>query len=243
MEETITAAPLEPSGRTAYPRVALFDLDGTLIDSLPDITLAVAELLATENLAALDEPHVRTMVGHGVKPLVRRAFAAHERILTEEEFHTMLARMAEIYPRHLTGRTRLMPGALECLDHLSAAGCAVALVTNKRRTAATRVLEHFGLSDRFSMVTGEYERPTGLSLKPAADMLLFTLARLDVQPRDAIMVGDSSADIMSGRAAGVFSIGVRNGYSAQPLETFEPDAIIDTLAELPSALDAWRQRA
>jgi phosphoglycolate phosphatase len=243
MEAATPAAPLAMALGPLSPRVALFDLDGTLIDSLPDITVAVAELLATENLAPLEESQVRAMVGHGLKPLVERAFAARERILTEEELHAMLARMAEIYPRHLTGRTRLMPGVLDCLDRLSAAGCAVALVTNKRHTAATRILEHFGLLDRFSIVTGEHERPTGLSPKPSADMLLFTLARLDVSPRDAIMVGDSSADIMSGRAARVFSIGVRNGYSVQPLETFEPDAIIDTLVDLPSALAAWRQRA
>lgn len=243
MDDTITRPALELAQGTRYPRAVLFDLDGTLIDSLPDITLAVAELLATEKLAALEETRVREMVGHGVKPLVARAFAARERHLDEVELEIMLARMVEIYPRHLTGSTRLMPGVADCLDHLSAAGCAIALVTNKRYTAATKVLEHFGLSNRFDMVTGEYERPTGLSLKPSADMLLFTLARMDMLPRDAIMVGDSGADIAAGRAAGVFSVAVRNGYSAIPLETFEPDAIIDTLLELPSALDAWRHRA
>ena len=227
--------------QNAMPRAALFDLDGTLIDSVPDITLAVGELMAASGLAAFTESEVRVMVGHGLRPLVRRAFAAHDRELSADDFERQIVLMSEIYPRHLTGRTRLMPYASEALDALESRGTMLALVTNKLQSAANSVLAHFGLSERFRVILGDQARPNGLAPKPAPDMLQFTLARLATHARDAIMIGDSAADIGAAKAAGVFSVGLRNGYSNVPLETLEPDIVIDSLADMDVALDAWRQ--
>ena len=225
----------------AWPRAALFDLDGTLIDSVPDITLAVAELMATEDLAPFDEADVRIMVGHGLRVLVRRALDARGRTPDPAEFEAVIDRMLEIYPRHLTGRTTLLPGVVECLDSLAAADCAVAVVTNKIQSAATTVLGHFGLSDRFTIILGDQEGLSDLAPKPEPDMLLHTLSAVGVEPADAVMVGDSGADVAAARAAGVFSVAVRGGYCNEPLEELNPDVVIDSLLDFPTAVEAWRR--
>lgn len=233
--------PLVRRTPTAFPRAVLFDLDGTLIDSVPDITLAVAELMATEGLDPFPEADVRVMVGHGLRVLVQRALKARGRDLEPAAFDAVIARMLEIYPRHLTGRTALLPGVVDCLAGLRANGCVLGLVTNKMQTASVTVLEHFGLSEHFVVIIGDQVRPSGLAPKPKPDMLLFALSRMKVAPRDAIMVGDSAADMELAAHAGIFSVAVRNGYSNVPLETLDPGIIIDTLADMPKAIEAWRR--
>jgi len=212
-----------------------------LIDSVPDITLAVAELMATEGLEPFAEADVRAMVGHGLRVLVRRALAARGRVPSPAEFEIVVGRMLEIYPRHLTGRTTLLPGVVECLDTLAAADCAVALVTNKLQSAAATVLDHFGLSDRFSIILGDQEGLSDLAPKPEPDMLLHAISFVGVGPADALMVGDSEADMASARAAGVFSVAVRGGYCSEPIEDLEPDVVIDSLLGLADAVEAWRR--
>ncbi|MEQ1899173.1 MAG: HAD-IA family hydrolase [Devosia sp.] len=235
-------SPQRPRTAKDMPHAVLFDLDGTLVDSVPDITLAVAELMATEDLAPFPETDVREMVGHGVRPLVARAFAARGRALDPDALRRMVERMVGIYPRHLTGRTTLMPGAMDCLNELSARGCAMAVVTNKLQGPANTVLAHFGLTEYFGVILGDQARPSGLATKPQPDMLLFALSRLGVTQRDAIMIGDSAADIGAASNAGIFSVGLRNGYSSVPLENLSPGAIIDDLTGLPSALAVWRDQ-
>ena len=226
----------------AWPRAALFDLDGTLIDSVPDITLAIGELMATENLEPFDEVDVRTMVGHGLHVLVRRALAARGRTPAPSEFEAVIDRMLEIYPRHLTGRTTLMPGVIECLDDLAAAGCAVAVVTNKMQSAATAVLDHFGLSGRCALILGDQLGSSDLAPKPQPDMLQHALSEMGVPPAEAMMVGDSEADVASARAAAVFSVAVRGGYCEGAVEDLGPDTVIDSLLKFPEAVEAWRRR-
>lgn len=226
-----------------WPRAALFDLDGTLIDSVPDITLAVGELMATEGLAPFGEDEVRTMVGHGLRVLVRRALEERGRTPEPADFEAIIDRMLEIYPRHLTGRTTLLPGVVECLDSLATVDCAVGVVTNKMQSAASTVLDHFGLSDRFTIVLGDQIGLTSLAPKPEPDMLLYALSSLGVDPVDAVMVGDSGADMASARAAGVFSVAVRGGYCSGPVEDLAPDVVIDSLLCFADAVEAWRRHA
>ncbi|MBI4923536.1 MAG: HAD-IA family hydrolase [Devosia nanyangense] len=235
------STPALPRLADAFPGAALFDLDGTLIDSLPDITLAVGELMASADLPVFTEAEVREMVGYGLRVLVERAFAARHRRLDAAGLEIMSERMREIYAHHLTGRTRLMPGALEAIEMLARAGSALALVTNKLQSAANIVLEHFELSERFQVIIGDQARPFGLSPKPSPDMLQFALTRLAVAAPDAMMFGDSAADIRSATAAGVFSVALRNGYSTVPLETLGPGVVIETLLDMPAAIEAWRR--
>lgn len=232
--------PLVRRTATAYPQAVLFDLDGTLIDSVPDITLALAELMATEGLAPFAESEVRVMVGHGLRVLVQRALTARGRDLEPVALEAVIARMLEIYPRHLTGRTTLLPGVVDCIAELRANSCVLGLVTNKMQTASVAVLEHFGLLDDFAVIIGDQIHPSDLAPKPKPDMLLFALSRMKVAPPDAIMVGDSSADMEAAAGARVFSVALRNGYSNVPLETLNPGIIIDTLVDMPKGIDAWR---
>ena len=232
---------------TPWPSAVLFDLDGTLIDSVPDITAAVAELLATEGLPQLDEAVVRRLVGRGMPNLVAGAFATRGRALDTKAHTAMVERMMAIYPRHLAGRTSLMPGTLAALDTLAARGCRLAVVTNKPQAFCVPVLQHVGLQHRFDLVLGDQPLTRTLRPKPAPDMLLFALERLETATSEAAMVGDSGNDIESGRAAGMATIAVRGGYTSVPLEEFHPSRVVETLAELPAALaevaaSAWAGR-
>jgi phosphoglycolate phosphatase len=216
------------------PRAVLFDLDGTLIDSVPDITLSVNELLASDQLPALEEAQVRRMVGHGIRALVRKAYHAQGVALDIPSLDSRTEAMMEIYPRHLTGRTTLMPGVREMAGFFVAGGARLALVTNKPQAAAQTILNHFGLGDRFSVVIGDADHQ--LARKPQPDMLLAALSRLGVAAADAIMVGDSSIDIAAARAAHMRSVVVRCGYADGALDA--ADAVVADPGAIPALFTA-----
>lgn len=216
------------------PQAVLFDLDGTLIDSVPDITLSLNELLASEQLPALAEAQVRRMVGHGIRALVREAYDAHGMALDVVSLDCRTEAMVEIYPRHLTGRTTLMPGVHEMVAFFLAGGARLALVTNKPQAAARTILGHFGLSESFSVVIGDADH--GLARKPQPDMLLAALHRLGVAPVDAIMVGDSTIDIAAAQAALMRSVVVRCGYADGALDA--ADALVADPGAIPALFTA-----
>ena len=215
---------------TAWPKLVLFDLDGTLIDSVPDIRLAINELVALDGLAPFSEAEVRSMVGRGLGKLVERAYRARGMDLPASELRARLQTMAAIYMRHLTGHTTLLPGALEALSKRE--GRQLALVTNKLQAATEALVDHFGLRDAFAMIVGD----SGIPLKPAPDMLLHIATSLGVAPGDTVMVGDSAADIESARRAGIASILVEGGYSDIPTAELGADMVIADLHQLEAAL-------
>ena len=135
-------------------RTVLFDLDGTLIDSAPDIRAAVNELLATHGIAPLSLDQVHSFIGNGMKKLVERAFAATSGPLTPERLEREYADMFPFYARHLTGLTTLLPGAREMLAELKAQGIGLGLVTNKPQRFIETILDHFGLSQLFAIAVG-----------------------------------------------------------------------------------------
>jgi phosphoglycolate phosphatase len=224
--ETRAASPMP----WLLPRAVLFDLDGTLIDSVPDITLSANELLASEQLPALEEAQVRRMVGHGIRALVRKAYLAQGIALDAASLDCRTDAMMEIYPRNLTGRTTLMPAVRETLAFFLTGGVRLALVTNKPQAAAQTILGHFGLSDSFSVVIGDGDHQ--LPRKPQPGMLLAALSRLGVAAADAIMVGDSTVDIAAARAAHVRSVVVRCGYDDGALDA--ADAVVADPGAIPA---------
>lgn len=230
---------MEPDGAATaapLPRAVLFDLDGTLIDSVPDIRDAVAELLGNHGLPPLDEDLIRTLVGRGLRVLVHRAFDAHGVALSETVLDIRYEEMKGIYARHLVGKTTLMPGALDALGFLRERGCRLAIVTNKLSSATETILAHLAIRPCFDAVVGDGPaiHRARLAHKPEPDMLLEALDQLAVPAGDAVMVGDSGFDVLAARAAGVRSIAVRGGYSAVALESFAPDELLTTLADLPA---------
>ncbi|RUM96866.1 phosphoglycolate phosphatase [Pseudaminobacter arsenicus] len=218
------------------PRAILFDLDGTLVDSAPDIAASVNELLAGRDLPPLSLAQVKSMIGNGLKKLVERAFAASQTPLTKAELEDASAEMAAIYRNHLTELTELMPGAQETIAQLHVAGFALGVVTNKPQVATRQILLHFGLTDRLGVIVGG---DAVSHMKPAPDSLLLALERLGVEPAMALMVGDSVTDFEAARAAGVPVALVRGGYSKVPIDDLGADLVCESLLDLPAIL---RQR-
>lgn len=223
----------DASTRTGLPEAVLFDLDGTLIDSVPDIAAATNELLARHGLAALRVDEVRLMVGHGVSPLVRRAFAARSVPLEGEALEARVAQMMPIYGRHLVNLTVVLPGASDCLETLARAGVKLAVVSNKPMPFTQAICDHYGFSRHVAVVQGAQPH---MPKKPAPDMLLAALAAMGAARDRAVMVGDGEADVAAARAAGLPVVILRGGYGAEPAESLSPDLVIEGLADLAEAL-------
>lgn len=221
-------------------KALLFDLDGTLVDSVPDIAAATNQLLDSEGHAPLEVDEVRRMIGHGIPKLVERALAARGRVLDAEALAPLVARMNAFYGDNLTGRTTLLPGAVEALEEGARAGLGLAVVTNKPEGFSRTILTHFGLEDLVPVVVGG---DTCATRKPAPEMLLHAAAKLGATPATAVMVGDSGADVDSARAAGMKVIVVRGGYGGVSAEDLGADVVIDTLADLFGALERLAQTA
>ncbi|TIO47428.1 MAG: phosphoglycolate phosphatase [Mesorhizobium sp.] len=222
------------------PRAILFDLDGTLIDSAPDIAAAVNELLAGSDLPPLSVDQVKAMIGGGVRKLVERAFASSGAPLLASALEEANRAMAPIYRRHLTGLTRLMPGVREVLTHFHLNGMAMGVVTNKPQLATREILLHFHLTEYLGAIVGG---DAVTHLKPAPDALLLALDQLGVDPSEALMVGDSSSDVGAARAAGMPVVLQRSGYTQIPVEELGADLVCDSLLDLPSAMQRLQAAA
>ncbi|CDX51539.1 phosphoglycolate phosphatase [Mesorhizobium plurifarium] len=226
--------------RFRSPRAILFDLDGTLIDSAPDIAAAVNELLVGRDLPPLKVDQIRAMIGGGVMKLVERAFAASGSPLAGSALEEANRDMAPIYRRHLTGLTRLMPGVREALTHFHLNGTAMGVVTNKPQLATREILLHFHLTEYLGAIVGG---DAVTKLKPAPDALLLALDQLQAEPYEALMVGDSVSDVGAARAAGMPVALLRGGYTQVPVEELGADLVCDSLLDLPSAMQRLQAAA
>ena len=186
----------------------IFDLDGTLVDSGPDLTDAMNAVLRGEGLPELPEAEVRHLVGDGARALLRRGFEADGQAFPHGAAgDALIERFLAHYRVHLADRTRPFPGAEECLARLSGAGAALAVCTNKPHGLAVSVLEALGLASRFEVVLG---RDSLDRFKPDPAPLL---AILDRTGRGrGVMVGDTMTDVAAGRAAGMAVFFARYGY-------------------------------
>ena len=221
-----------------WPEAILFDLDGTLIDSAPDITGAVNELLAADGLQAQTVDAVRGMIGNGVRKLVERAYGASGRPIEGEALDQVYDRMMGIYGKHLTRHTVLLPGAVEMVAAYHQAGVKVCVVTNKPEGFTHEILAHFGLDRLVAVVVGG---DTGPARKPAPDMLEHALQTVGATAARGLMVGDSPADIGAAKAAQMASIAVRGGYTTVPADELGADRVISNLTELPAAIESLKQ--
>ena len=220
-----------------WPRAVLFDLDGTLIDSAPDLHASINILLMRRGLGPLSLPDVVSMIGNGVKKLVERAFIAVGHPLDADQLDLEYEAMIGIYADHLTVLTVLTPGAREIVEDLHAQGVLMGVVTNKPQMPTEAILDHFGLSAHLGAVVGG---DAGVEKKPAPDMIFAALERLGVRPEDAVLVGDSLADVGSARAAGIPVIALRGGYTTVPVDEIGADIVIGRLADLPATLTGMR---
>jgi phosphoglycolate phosphatase len=219
-----------------WPRAILFDLDGTLIDSAPDLRTSVNIVLAQDKLGPLDVEAVRAMIGNGIRKLVERAYLACDRMLEARDLDDRERAMTRVYAEHLTDDTSVYSRVSEALAMARERGIKCAVVTNKPIAATFAILSHFGLADSFDAVIGGDQ---GIPRKPAPDPLWAALKQLDVARADAVMVGDSVADVTAARAAGVAVVAVAGGYSKTPADALGADRAIASLADLGAALSQW----
>lgn len=210
-------------------RLFLFDLDGTLIDSLADITTALNLTLARMNLRPLAQSRVMDFVGSGLQKLIERALGETTGLTPEDDMvRRGVAWFGEEYGNHLLDRTRLFPGVREGLDRLSWARLAV--VSNKPENFSRRILEGLGLGDRFYLILGGDSTP---ARKPDPGALRIAMEGCGASPSETVMVGDSAVDIEAGKAAGVMTCGVLGGFRPRKeLEAAGCDIIVQSLIEL-----------
>ncbi len=223
--------PADPAPPGALPRLAVFDLDGTLVDSAPDLHAALDRLAARLGLAPFGRAEVVGMVGDGARVLVERALAARGRPFDP----AALAAFLDDYTAHAAVATRPFPGIPEALAALAAAGWRLAVCTNKPAAATAALLEALGLAGRFAAVGGGDSFPMR---KPDPGHLLATIrAAMGEAPVRAAMVGDHRNDVAAARGAGLPCVFVDWGYGA-PAMAEGAAAVALAPAALPGLLEA-----
>ena len=212
--------------------ILAFDLDGTLVDSVPDLTSALNKVLRERGLAALSRADVAPMVGDGIPALVTRGFAA--RGVGESEAAAALPRYIEIYEANATALTRPYPAVRETLVELRRRGYRMAVCTNKLQQATMAVLEGLDLAALFDAVAGGDRYPVK---KPDPRHLLGLIGELGGGADRAVMIGDSENDAAVAHAARVPLVLMRYGYARSDPATLGAAALLDRFVELPAALE------
>jgi phosphoglycolate phosphatase len=213
----------------------VFDLDGTLVDTAPDLVATLNVTLTGAGFAAVDYWAARNMVGAGARAMIVRALAAQGQNLPGNEVDRLRDRFISHYADHIADRSRPFPGAEPALDELAQLGWRLAVCTNKAEWLSVRLLDALGLTHRFAAICGG--DTFGVS-KPDAAILLGTLARAGGHADDAVMVGDAATDVAVARAAGIPVIAVDFGYSETPVAAFAPDRLVSGLAAVPEAVQS-----
>lgn len=218
----------------------VFDLDGTLIDTAPDLAAATNHILQRFNLPAVDEKEIRHYVGSGALAMIRGALAAHGRSAGEDEIADLFEIFLAFYGANIAVKSRPYPGIVAALEAFSAQGAKLAVCTNKVELHARILLDALGMSRHFAALAG---RDTLEACKPDPRHLTGTIDLARGQARRAIMIGDSETDIATAKAAEVPVVAVDFGYSVEPVERFGPDCIISHFDQLAAAVAKLRARA
>ncbi|QUD88688.1 HAD-IA family hydrolase [Phenylobacterium montanum] len=207
-----------------------FDLDGTLVDTAPDLVGALNGVLHEQGLPVLPLRTARVMVGRGARALIEQGFSAAGAQLDEPVVPGLVARFIEIYRARIADESRAFEGVEDCLDALAGAGARLVVCTNKPTDLSIALLDALGLTGRFGAVIGPDLAPAP---KPDARHLLHALSAVGGVPSRALMIGDSATDIGAASAAGVPSVVVSFGYTEIPAADLGADHLIDAFAQLP----------
>lgn len=211
----------------------VFDLDGTLVDTAPDLIASLNYTIGAAGLAPMTYDDLTHLVGQGAKVMIERAFALRGVMIAQQALPPMLARFIDHYLETMPGDSKPFPGLPDALTRLSDAGFTLAVCTNKLESLAVPLMGKLGLARHFAAITGG---DTFAVRKPDAGHLIGTIERAGGDPGRAIMVGDSDNDILAARNAGIPSIAVPFGYSGEPIENLGADRIIHHFDELTPAL-------
>ncbi|HYE34143.1 phosphoglycolate phosphatase [Methylocaldum sp.] len=213
------------------PELIVFDLDGTLVDSSPDLADAIDAMLERLGMPPAGEPRVNGWIGNGVDMLVKRALTGELWPQSEPaRFDEALPIFMDLYETNICNRSRLFPGVADGLKQLKRTGFSTACVTNKHSRFTRPLLDQLGVLEDLDFVGcgDQFEK-----LKPDPYPLLKTAERFEVEPFRCLMVGDSVNDVKAARAAGFMVVCVPYGYhGGKGVECLEPDAIVASLTEL-----------
>lgn len=211
----------------------VFDLDGTLIDTAPDLVRATNHVLASVDLAPVTMNKLRNWVGFGARRMIVEGLVDGGVELSEQKTDQLLTDFLDYYAAHIALESVPFPGAIAALDRLHSAGHRFAICTNKSEALAKKLMRELKLADRFAAITG---RDTFLVNKPDPGHLTGTLEMAGGNPARAFMIGDSITDIKTAKAAGIPVIGVTHGYTDQPIEELGADAVISHFDDLDCAI-------
>jgi len=213
----------------------VFDLDGTLIDTAPDLVDTLNVVFAQEGLPPVPYETARNLIGGGARAMIARGIEAEGLVVAPAKLEQMFADFIEHYSAHIALRSRPFPGVIDALDALAGRGCRFAVCTNKLERLSVLLLEELKIADRFEAICGQ---DTFGIQKPDPEVLRRTIAAAGGSPHRAIMIGDSATDIRTARAAGIPVIAVDFGYSERPVSEFAPDHIISHFEQLPASVAA-----
>ena len=223
----------------ACPAAIVWDLDGTIIDSAPDLGGALNTLLQDHGKPPVDKVRVRSMIGNGVAKLIERGFAESGTQVGEMEMQSLQPEFMSIYCARATQLSRLYPGAESAIQAFHESGVAQAVCTNKPELVSRAILDDMNLAQYFEIVVGgdtfEHRKPHPSPLQSCLDVLG---SNVD----SALMIGDSAVDVETAQALGMMVGVVTHGYARQPVETLGANFLISNLATLPGELGFEAQR-
>jgi phosphoglycolate phosphatase len=223
-----------PSENTQFGKILVFDLDGTLADTAPDIIATLNLILAGQGLPPVPVAAARELVGAGARALIERGFKLRDRTLPPALLETLFQDFLEVYAGRVADESVLYPGVRGALDALAAEGWLLAVCTNKPEYHSRLLLDALGITGHFAAICG---RDTFTVCKPHPDHLTLTIEKAGGNPARAIMIGDSLTDIATARAAHIPVIAVSFGYTDVPVRQLAPDVVIDHFDALRAAVD------
>lgn len=218
-----------------WPKAVLFDLDGTLVDSAPDIHAALNQTLESYGEPPFTLDAVTRMIGAGVPKLIERAYAALDKQLDPATLDRIVDRFLKIYEPRSAELTTLYAGASEITRQLKAEGRAIGVVTNKPGQATGEILKHFGLFDLMDVIVGG---DAGPAKKPEPGLLLLACETLGLRPEDVLFVGDSENDVAAAKAAAIKVVVILGGYTGLSKDELDADAATDHLSSVPQLFSA-----
>lgn len=214
--------------------ILAFDLDGTLVDTAPDIIGALNKVLQEQGVKPYHLDDARPLIGRGAMELLRRAFALAGAPMPAEQEKPLLGRLLDLYEQHINDLSKPYDGMIAALDTLEAAGARFAICTNKHNYLAVELINKLGLSHRFGSIKGADVVP---HKKPAAGHLRACVDEMHGDMAKVIMIGDSETDFLTAKAADVPCILFTHGYSERPLAELNADALLDHFRDLPAAVE------
>ncbi|MCG6203057.1 HAD-IA family hydrolase [Rhodopseudomonas sp. HC1] len=214
-------------------RTVVFDLDGTLIDTAPDLINALNFILVREGMPAVPLAKARNMIGQGARRLLERGLELDGRVISPDDVNRLAVDFIDYYAANIAVESRPFEGLEATLDQLAGQGYQFAVCTNKLEWLSKLLLDQLGLSSRFAAICGA---DTFGTAKPDPTILRETVAKAGGTLASTVMVGDAGPDVGVARRAGVPVIGVEFGYTEVPIAELNPDIVVGHMRDLPQAV-------